>query len=184
MTWHAGFTLLVFVAVVSNAQAPPRTVEAAEAEGAKYPKGTAGPDGTAWDKTHAEAAGAGERRCIDVEKHASVRSGEFVAGPFQEYIVMAGTGKRKLWWAPRRHSAAMPPLQLRATKLDAPDVSVDWTLPSIVHNQNGYFFNTLILFPENGKWLVVARSGDNWGCFLITEINAPKKTVPAAPNRH
>jgi hypothetical protein len=170
----------------SNAQPPPRSVEAAEAEGAKYPQGLAGVDTAAWDKENAEAAGTRDRQCVDLEKHAaaSVRSGDFVAGNFAQYIVMAGSGKRKVWWSPRHNSAAMPPLQLRATKVGAPDVSVDWTLPSVVRAVGGnpYFFNTLIVFPENGKWLVVANSADNWGCFLITEINAPKKTASSAPH--
>jgi hypothetical protein len=184
MTWNAGLSLLALVTVVSGAQAPPRTVEAAEADGAKYPQATAVGDAAAldraaaWDRENAGAAGTSERRCVDVEKSAavSVRSGEFVAGNFAQYIVMAGSGKRKVWWAPRRNSSTMPPLQLRATKVGAPDVSVDWTLPSVVRGvgSSSYFFNTLIVFPENGKWLVVASSGDNWGCFIVPEINAPK----------
>lgn len=112
MTWHAGLSLLVFVAVVNSAQAPLRTVEAAEAEGAKYPQGTAVADTSAWDKENAEVAGTSERRCVDVDKNpsVSVRSGDFVAGNFEQYIEMAGTGKRKVWWAPRRNSRTMPPL--------------------------------------------------------------------------
>ncbi|MEO7191931.1 MAG: hypothetical protein ABI051_12825 [Vicinamibacterales bacterium] len=103
------------------------------------------------------------------------KSGEFVAGPFDQYVTIAGSGRRKVWWAPMDSATAtMPPLEVRAVKIDAPDVTVNWTLPSVVKNENGYFFNTMIVFPENGKWLVVVSSGRNWGCFVLKEIGALK----------
>jgi hypothetical protein len=171
MGWHAGLLVLVLAAAVPNVQAPLRSVDAAEADGAKHPKAAA----AAETSVHATAFGSRERRCVDAETHAMAKSGEFVAGPFSDYVTMVGTGKRKVWWAPQDNATAtMPPLQVRATKVGAPDVAVNWTLPSVVQNENGYFFNTLILFPENGKWLVVVSSGNNWGCFVLNEILAPR----------
>jgi hypothetical protein len=171
MAWHAGLSILIFAAVGMNAQAPPRSVETAEADGAKYSKAADGAELAVF----ADAFGSRARRCVDAETHVMARSGEFVAGPFDTYVSLAGTGRRKVWWAPRdTATATMPPLQLRATKVGAPDVTVSWTLPSVVRNENGYFFNTLVLFPQNGKWLVVVSSGNNWGCFVLNEILAPK----------
>lgn len=169
MAWHAGFPLVLLAVVVTSAQAPPRSVEDAEAEGSNFTKAVDAPDIPAF----AEAFGPRERRCVDADTHAAARSGEFIAGPFHEYYSMAGAG-RKVWWAPKHHSATMPPLRLRATKVGAPEVTVDWTLSSIARTENGYFFNTTIRFPQNGKWMVIASSGDNWGCFLLSEILAAK----------
>jgi hypothetical protein len=158
-------------AVAMDAQStppPPQTVEAAEAEGAKHPKATEGTD-----FTYGDAVGPKERKCVDAdkEKHVVARSGEFVAGPFGTPVMFGTPGnyRRKVWWAPRQ-TAVMPPMQFRAVKVGAPDVTVSWTFPSVVHNENGFFFNTLFRFPAVGKWLVVVTSGNSWGCFILDEI--------------
>jgi hypothetical protein len=65
----------------------------------------------------------------------------------------------------------MLPMQLQATRIATPGVTVSWTFPSVVRNENGHFFNTTFRFPETGKWLVVVTSGNNWGCFLLDEID-------------
>jgi hypothetical protein len=164
---------------------PPRTVEAAEAEGAKHPKITLPePEGA----QYAEAFGPRERKCVDVGKHPAVRSGDFVAGPFQERIFMAGSEKRKLWWSPRQMPAT-PLLQLRATRIGSPDVVASFTfgqtarpvaLADVQAFKDGTgprpvptgpsFFPTQVHFPQAGNWLVVVTSGDNWGCFILDEI--------------
>lgn len=172
MRWHVSVLVLCLLTVAVHAQAPPLpTVAAAEAEGARHPRSAVAATRA---PIFATAFGTRERRCVEADTHAMARSGEFVAGPFDEYYGIAGTGSRKVWWAPEQNSANLPPLQLRATKLDATHVTVNWTLPSVARNENGYFFNTLIRFPENGKWLIVVTSGENWGCFLLSEAHAPK----------
>lgn len=158
-------------AVVTDAQStpPPQTVEAAEAEGARYPKASGGAEQAMYD----DAFGPKERKCVDADegKHVAARSGEFVAGPFDRHVMFGSpkSARRKVWWAPRQ-TAVMPPMQLRAAKVGAPDVTVIWTFPSVVSNENGFFFNTTFRFPEAGKWLVVVSSGNNWGCFILDEI--------------
>jgi hypothetical protein len=150
----------------------PRTVEAAEAEGATYP--------TASELTeqsgYAEASGPKERKCVDADaaKHVAARSGEFVAGPFDRRVMFGSptspeSAKRKVWWTPRQ-TAVMPPMQLRAAKIGSPDLTASWTFPSVVSNESGFFFNTLVRFPQAGKWLVVVTSGNNWGCFILDEV--------------
>jgi len=88
---------------------PPQTVEAAEAEGARHPRPNAM---TADQAMYAEAFGPRERRCVDAETHVTARSGEFVAGPFDDHVLMAGDLRRKVWWAPKQ-TAVMPPMQYR-----------------------------------------------------------------------
>jgi len=146
----------------------PTSIEAAEAEGAAHPKGV-GPLAT----LYAEAFGSTERKCADAEGHVAVRSGDFVAGAFDRYWHMGLSG-RKVWWTPRQTTETWPALQLRAAKLDAPDVTANWSFGSVVSNSNGYFYNTLFTLPQTGRWLVVVTSGNNWGCFILTEIYESK----------
>jgi hypothetical protein len=149
---------------------PPRTVEAAEAEGAKHPKAT-GTEQT----MYADAFGPTDRRCVDADGAATnrtARSGEFVAGPFNPPVFMGSPQqyKRKVWWAPRQGTAT-PPMQFRAVKVDSPALTAQWSFPSVVWNENGQFYNTLFRLPEVGRWLVVVTAGNNWGCFIVDEVD-------------
>ena len=89
--------------------------------------------------------------------------------------------QRKVWWTPRQ-GTAMPPMQVRAVKLDSPTVTVQWSFPSVVRNENGQFYNTLFRFPELGRWLVVVTAGNNWGCFILDEIDPKTLAKPTQPN--
>jgi hypothetical protein len=168
-TCFVGLLLVCATAAATRAQSviapPPPTIEAAEAEGAKYPKA----DSAAEHGMYAKAFGPKDRKCVDAESHLAARSGEFVAGAFDHHWKM-GNG-RKVWWAPMQ-TATMAPMLLRATKIGAPGTTVTWNFPSVVSNENGYFFNTTFRFPEAGKWLVVVTSGNNWGCFLLDEMDS------------
>jgi hypothetical protein len=115
-----GFTV---TANTQSSGTPPQAVEAAEAEGAKHPRITVT---EAEDAVYAEAFGPRERRCVDVGKHLTVRSGDFVAGPFHERIFMAGSNKRKIWWTPRQMPST-PVLHLRGTRIGSPEVVASYT---------------------------------------------------------
>ena len=148
--------------------APPLTVEAAEAEGSNYPK-----SGNVAERAgYREAFGPTDRKCVEAEGHVTARSGEFIAGPFDRHVLMGnprnGTPPRKVWWVPQ--ATLVPPMLLRATKIASPAVTVTRTFPEIASTANGSFFPTTFRFPAIGKWLVVVTSGNNWGCFLLDEI--------------
>jgi len=153
----------------------PRSVEAAEAEGAKWPSNPPQADRTSW----ADAFGPRDRRCVRAADHTTMRSGDFIAGPFKDRVLMVGTGgqppKWKVWWVPNQ----MPPLNgnvqlmLRATKMNQPEKTVTHTFVDIANEHaEEPFFPTTVLFPENGDWLVVATAGNNWGCFIIEETRS------------
>src|SRR6187402_2902709 len=77
----------------------PATVEAAEAEGAKWPRNPPQPERLSW----ADAFGPRERQCVRAVDHLAIRSGDFIAGNFQQPILMMSEErqwKRKLWWTP------------------------------------------------------------------------------------
>jgi hypothetical protein len=174
--WSRAISVLLIgltpsVIIAQTVAPPPRTVEAAEAEGARHPKTSA----TADDAMYADAFGPRDRPCVDAETHVTARSGEFVAGPFDYHVMMnPAAPRRKVWWA-LKQTAIMQPMHLRAVKIGAPEVTVAWTFPSVARNENGFLFPTTFRFPEVGKWLVIVTSGDNWGCFLLDEIDLSKR---------
>lgn len=146
-----------------DAAVPPRTIEAAEAEGAAHPARSG-----IEQSMYADAFGPSDRKCVAAEGHVTARSGDFVAGPFEAYIVMGRGRLRKVWWAPRQ-GTVMPPLLLRGTKLDGPNVTVAWSFPSVAVSTDGAFYNTTFELPQPGKWLVVVTAGSNWGCFVLQQ---------------
>jgi hypothetical protein len=185
MRWHFPVTALTAAFAVAGlaAQQPPAptgnsqsvappTVEAAEAEGAKWPRDPPQAERPTW----ADAFGPRERQCVRAVDHVAIRSGDFVAGPFQDRVVMmayAGKWSWKIWWVPNQ----MPPgaaLTMRATKLDQPEKTVTQHFGNIANESTAEpFFPTLVLFPEKGLWLAVVTAGNNWGCFIVEE------TLPA-----
>ena len=112
--------------------------------------------------------GITERNCAQVGEHATVRSGEFVAGDFQAY--RAGwrpnlpADQGKLWWAPLHTD--MSGLTLYATLLDDPAVSRVYQFGAAAgSNANGSFYPSAVPLPQPGRWRIVATAGPDWGCF-------------------
>ena len=156
---------------------PPQTVAAAEAEGVTFPTvAVTSPEALRYAK---EFGPQEQRRCVETGKESRASSGDFVAGPFQGYILRDKTYGRKTWWAPRQRPAT--PLRLRGTLIGSPDVVVNDTFTQttrpVARTGPGpemfvvgpSFFPTWVRFPRGGKWLVVVTSGDNWGCFIMDE---------------
>jgi hypothetical protein len=108
-----------------------------------------------------------------------VRSGDFVVGPFTLYPDIWHQGYAKLWWHPTTlpEGATLgtgPPLMVTAVRLDStvpPVVFERATLARTIPEPRGVrrgvlFYPSGFRLPMPGSWLLVARAGRNWGCFL------------------
>lgn len=117
-------------------------VASAEAFGASHPRPTVDLSVPAWWEF--EPLGAADRVCVDVSLQSTrvapaFRSGEMVLGGSIPRI-RAGV-RTKLWWKPDDR----PPQPI-------PEEA---------------FFSGSVEFPAAGRWIVVATSRDNWGCFVF-----------------
>lgn len=125
-------------------------------------------------------SGSSERRCVEGTGVGPIRSGEFVIGGQLGGSRMMTAGRQgKVWWAPLNHSRDMPPLVVRGRNLASPGDTVHYTTPNVAHPvtpgapaipeaRRDYFFPSGIILPTRGRWLVIATSGRNWGCFIIS----------------
>ena len=118
------------------------------------------------------------RKCV-VAREAIVRSGDFVVGWQNAKTPGLKAGRReKIWWVPLHASKGMPPLQLRGRSLTSPaeslvldvaDVAVTSGLgPGDSPKERNFFFPAPVTFSRPGRWLVVAGTGANWGCFVFS----------------
>ena len=143
-------------------------VAAAEAEGATYP--------------HAQQVAVPEaaRVCVVGSESGPATSGEFTIGGNLAGSASLRAGRAgKIWWAPRHHAADMPPLLVRGRNLTTPTDSVRFTTANIAWpvvpgaapvppGERKHFFPSGPTLPSAGRWLVIATSGSNWGCFILT----------------
>jgi len=142
----------------------------AEAEGAKLSR-VAPPDtpGAMFGRV---VVGTSERRCVEADGVGGVRSGEFVtAGAGGQGGMVAGRAF-KFAWSPLHASGAMPALVVTGRNLAVPADTFVYSSHSIgvtgsPPNQ-GYLFPSGIAVSNAGRWALIAVSGSNWGCFVVT----------------
>lgn len=152
-------------------------VAAAERQGRAYPRLEAPTDTTPMFATR---NGSAARRCTEGIELGPVRSGEFVIGGQLGGSRMMRAGLQgKVWWAPLHHALDMPPLVVRGRNLASPGDTVHYTTPHVAwpvtpgpfpveESGREHFFPSGISLPTPGRWLVIATSGSNWGCFIIS----------------
>ena len=160
-------------------------VAAAERDGAVYPH----PRFTDVVQAHAalpldrlagEVRTASPRVCVTGHDVGPAVSGEFrIGGNLAGSSSMHAGRPGKVWWAPLHYAADMPPLVVRGRSLTTPSDTVRFTsskigwqgMPgarSVPPAMRKYFFPSGITIPRSGRWLVIATSGPNWGCFILT----------------
>ena len=152
----------------------------AEAEGAAYRRS---PDTVEYRPA--------ERKCVDAYDSFDayqtydgfpVRSGEFgITGSLGGYLYMNAAlraGRRgPVLWYPDHATADMPPLVIRGRSLtDLRDTlrhtanAVTWSSLKLRPQKSTHVFLSGIAFPHPGRWLLIATSGVNWGCFILTAV--------------
>ncbi len=147
---------------------PPPTIEAADEE----PETFLADD---WPQppdfgVFATAPGSRERECVDTTPIAGpvARSGDFVldtsewSAPPHRFALTAHESTERLF--------------LRAIPIDGLDQAQPTTL---IHEYQrdwnlleGHFSPSFVL-PEEGRWLVVANAGPQWGCFILDAPEPP-----------
>ncbi len=113
------------------------------------------------------------RTCVTGHGVGPIRSGEFVVGgQLSGRVAMIAGRPGKVWWAPLLNARNMPPLLVRGRSLAAPNDTVRFTTDNVASSgrepQRNYFFASGIMVPQPGRWLMIATSGANWGCFILT----------------
>ena len=167
---------------ISAAQRIPTTIPAAEAEGAAFPR-SAAPHTVARD-FRSPVSGTSERRCVvpppDSLLGDTLRSGDFIVrgsigrrtGPMGHSLGRA----RKLLWEPLHNPYVYPTrsgLLVRAVRLGHSSDTLRLAVahaayPGIKMKYTEAGYPSGFNFPSPGEWLMVATSGTDWGCFLLT----------------
>jgi hypothetical protein len=125
------------------------------------------------------APGSATKGCVAVGHHRSVRSGDFLAGPFgadqQGYTGEYRNGLRpsavKIYWFPL-HVDHMSVLTVRATLVGGPTLTRTYTLVGAY--ERFVFYSTGVPIPEPGTWKLLASAGQNKGCFIVSFVAPPQ----------
>lgn len=129
------------------------------------------------------SADTAPRVCVTTYEIGPARSGEFTIGGNLAGLSAMNAGRQgKVWWAPLHNARNMPPLVVRGRSLTAPQDTVRFTSAQVAwpsgasgrpvpEAERKYFFPSGITIPQPGRWLVIATSGSNWGCFILTVVN-------------
>ncbi len=177
----AVLTCALGTALVGKTLSAYRIVQAAEQEGAAFPHAIAqAPPRTL------RSMGTAARKCVEFPRnvdskwafhHAvSRRSGEFETGALISALKAGQAGK--VWWNPlHKPRPAEATLIVRGTRLDQPAitsrfVSTRYAYPVTkdghAHLEEYAFYPTGFSLPSPGRWLLVATSEDDWGCFIVS----------------
>jgi hypothetical protein len=143
--------------------AVPLTIAAAEEMGAHWAK----PEAPV--ATIPSDAGTTNRTCTEASAN-SMHSGELVSMGWSIYDQVWRSGYGKIMWRPTAAgNAQSDTLTVRTVRLDVP--STPWIFkipPTPSPKAPGFIYPSGIRLPSTGKWMFIATSGQNWGCFIYT----------------
>ena len=183
-----GVVMLVLALNVGRAQGIPLTVAQAEAEGAAFRHGP--PPMVMQYMFGGPFGGTSERSCVrsmpdDSIPNGSLRSGDIILRSrlTGRWGLHAGRG-HKIFWMPmhgpadtttkvsfaewRRKAIEHAPLLLRAVRVGNPADSFRQTVTGLTGGPRQFGFPSEVTFPAAGQWLVIATTGEDWGCYLLT----------------
>jgi hypothetical protein len=180
---YAGIPIVVValvVARVSNAQQIRITVADAETEGAVFPHD---PAPAVLPAAYRAFFGSVERRCVSSagdtlatswEAISSLRSGDMIV---RGYNATADRRGNKMLWMPLHDPGKVPAtLLIRGVRMDQRSDTLRQTIavdrgPARSADPNEFGFPTTVVFPNPGRWLVIANEGHDWGCFVLNISN-------------
>jgi hypothetical protein len=146
-------------------------------------KAEAEKEGAVYSRTPTRVTEAEPRVCAIGLGLGPARSGEFtIGGNLGGGAAMRAGRPGKVWWSPLYATRDMPPLLVRGRSLTNPQDTVRFTsanvawpvtpgAPPIPEAERKYFFPSGITIPTPGRWLVIATSGPNWGCFILSVVS-------------
>ncbi len=149
------------------------TVTIAEAEGKKWP--TVSVPSTQPENSQARLLlGAAPRSCVGAVSIGPIRSGEFlVGGEIGGAVAVKGSSRAaKVWWMPK-FPVRNDSLVVRAALLGSPADTIRMemtTWSSSGPSKGPWAYPSATRLPKSGRWLVVATSGPNWGCFVFESL--------------
>jgi hypothetical protein len=161
----------------SSSQRADSLVAAAEAAGAAHPRAArlrqlpASWDASAW-------WGSSDRKCVAARGRGPIRSGDFIiGGALGDQPAILPRVPAKIWWAPLHNSEHMDSLVVVGQRLSPPmQIRLSFGLVAFPVTPQAraepgareYFYPSRTVIPDWGQWLLVASSGPNWGCFIVT----------------
>jgi hypothetical protein len=119
--------------------------------------------------TQQNLPGSSRRECVTVPDGAPlVRSGDFVAGDFVDYRKQwkpnLGPDEGKIFWVPAH---PQPAAELTITATSAGGQVVTYAAGALADSDSGPLYPSGVPLPADGTWTLLARAGDNWGCFEL-----------------
>jgi hypothetical protein len=119
-----------------------------------------------------------DRECVEARGMGPVRSGDFIiGGELGDDPPIFPRVPAKIWWAPLHNSESMDSLVIVGERLSSPmqmrlalgTIAFPlWPGQTIPPARREYFYPSGTIIPDWGRWLLVASSGANWGCFIVT----------------
>ena len=155
----------------------PASIAEAEQEGANFPRGdTQIAPPRAFDT--GGTIGTSDRRCVELTGTVAPlrgRSGEFVVGG--EIGALRAGREGKVYWAPFHDPASVrATLFVRGSRLDQPEstsrfISSNYASPVAANGSvigDHAFYASGFTLRSAGRWLLIATSANDWGCFIVT----------------
>jgi hypothetical protein len=155
----------------------PRSITEAEREGSEYPRSDK-PAAFPTFPNYPVRVGTADRRCVVVGNAEAARSGDFVAVSFRGYVEewrLGRTGSKMVWAAGHRAPIGERlKLTITASRVDTlADAYVyvsearTYRWPAAMLIRHGWAGGEFVPLPSAGRWLLVARVGKDWGCFVL-----------------
>jgi hypothetical protein len=187
LIFASGVALAALAVQGSWGQSIPLTVAEAEGEGASFPH--AAPPTVLQSLFVGSFGGTSTRTCAPSPPDESMPGGSLRSGDIiirsrltGQWGLHAGRA-HKILWAPlhgpsdtsktvsfaewRKEAIHHAPLLIRAVRVGHPSDSVRQIVKGLTGGPREFGFPSEVTFSTAGQWLVIARTDEDWGCFLL-----------------